>query len=67
MLSAFCEEQIVEILKEWDCIGIKEFEPSGYDDAASFGPAQETDPGLCQSLRGSRRRISAEGRREETS
>ncbi len=36
MLSAFCEEQIVEILKEWDCIGIKEFEPSGYDDAASM-------------------------------
>ncbi|MBO5576837.1 MAG: hypothetical protein ILA17_07810 [Ruminococcus sp.] len=36
MLSAFCEEQIVEVLKEWDCIGIKEFEPSGYDDAASM-------------------------------
>ena len=36
MLSAFCEEQIVEILKEWDCIGIREFEPSGYDDAASM-------------------------------
>ena len=36
MLSAFCEEQIVDVLKEWDCIGIKEFEPSGYDDAASM-------------------------------
>lgn len=36
MLSTFCEEQIVDVLKEWDCIGLIEFEPSGYDDAASM-------------------------------